>query len=431
MNAREAAVDTLTAVDREGAYSNLEIRRALSRKFFVDEDKRLYVNLVYGTLQNRLYLDWILEKFVDSGKKIQPVVREILRMSIYQLVFLDRIPAYAVINEAVEITGRRQRRARGFVNGVLRNFARHPEAAEISGDYFDNEKDYLSVRYSIPVGIVHQYFRAYGADKAVKIISRLNEAPPLFLRVNTLKTNREKLIDELKSQGIEAVPGKMSDAAVKISDYSAGESVENLVSFRKGWITVQDEGAMKIVECLDPKPGDSVLDMCAAPGGKTTHMAELMKNTGSITARDVYDSRIALIEETADRMGISIITAEKADGQILKDEDIGRFDKILLDAPCSGTGIIRRKPEIRYAGTKKARREIRAVQRKFLANALEMLKSGGELVYSTCTVDPAENQELIDAVCAGRDDLTVGRGNYTDPLEDGCDSFFYCKIKKH
>lgn len=435
MNPREQAVDTLLRINREGAFSNLETREVLSRIAFSDEDKGLYINLVYGTLQNQLYLDYILSQLSTQPlKKIHPVVLTILRTAAYQIYFLDRIPHYAIVDEAVTLTGRRQKRAKGFVNGVLRNLLRQKEElGTLSQEDFDNEKDYLTTRYSIPLWIVHKYFEAFGPEKAMTILPQMNDTPPFTIRTNTLKGSREDLIHALAEVGIRAEPGLYSPLALNLKGAEAlGASLRKFPLFAKGSFTVQDQGAMICVDLLAPKPGEVVLDLCAAPGGKTTHMAQLMENSGQIIARDVYPSRLKLVEETARRLGITTITTEEADGTRLKEADLARFDRILLDAPCSGTGIIRRKPEIRYHGDKKERKSLRTIQKAMLDNAWAMLKPGGTLVYSTCAVNADENEGQIKALLQAHPDLhllpeTMG---YTDLTMDGCDSFFHAKLVK-
>lgn len=434
MNPREQAVETLLRVNREGAYSNLEIRKVLSRHLFTPADERLYLNIVYGTLQNRLYLDDVLKGYTQNGRKIDPDVLEILRSALYQLAFLDRIPPYAVVDEAVNLCGRRQPRAKGFVNGVLRAYLRRPvKPADFDFNSYDNEKEALSLRYSIPLWIVHKYFEVYGREEAPEILSCLNDTPPLFIRVNTLKMDRQALTDALAGEGVETQPGTLSPDCLRVIDpRQFAHGIAGSLLYKAGAFTVQDQGAMAVAERLAPRPGESVLDMCAAPGGKTTHLAQLMENRGIIIARDVYANRLELVEAAASRLGAIIIQTECGDGTADIPADHNRYGRILLDAPCSGLGIIRRKPEIRYLGDKTSRKAIRQIQWALLRRAWDYLKPGGTLVYATCTVDPDENERQVQSLLKERENAVLDAQGYTytSPMDDGCDGFFMCGIHK-
>ncbi|WP_195267007.1 16S rRNA (cytosine(967)-C(5))-methyltransferase RsmB [Eubacterium sp. 1001713B170207_170306_E7] len=437
MKIREQAVKTLLRVSCEGAYSNLETKKVLSESHYKEEDRGLYLNIVYGTLQNKLYLDYLLKKHVSKNlNKLDPEVLEILRMTVYQIYFLDKIPSYAAVNEAVEITGKLRPKARGFVNGVLRNVLRGRDAdAAFDFSSFSNEKEALSVRYSIPVWIIHKYYETYGARQAEAIIPLLNEKPPFTIRVNTLKLDRHTLAQKLSEQGIDCAEGKLDSDALHLSRLGSFESqVQRDPLFTAGCFMIQDQGAMMAARLLAPQKKDRVLDMCAAPGGKTTHLSQIMDNEGTIIARDIFDSRLKLIEETAERLGIRNIETQKTDGCIFRPEDREAFDRILLDAPCSGLGIIRRKPEIRYTVTREARKELTRIQRQLLDHAVLYLKPGGTLVYCTCTVNRDENEGQIERVLREYPFMKVApgemNGRHTSPLDDGCDGFFMAKLKK-
>ena len=436
MKARAQAVETLLRILREGAYSNLETRRVLSKGRLSVEDRGLYLNIVYGVVQNLYYLDDIIGRFVNRKlSQLDAEVLMILRTAVYQLVFLDKVPDYAVVNEAVEMTGRR---ARGFINGVLRNMLRNRDTLEnFDATRFRNEKDALSVRYSLPLWIVHKYYEAYGARQAEAIIPMLNARPPFTIRVNTLKTDREALIRDLEALGIETAPGRLDEDALHLKQLGIFEGeIQKSELFLQGHFTIQDQAAMMAARALRPMPGEQVLDLCAAPGGKTTHLAQLMDNRGHIVARDVTDSRLALIDETAVRLGVKIIETQKADGTVFVPGDAGRYDAILLDAPCSGLGIVRRKPEIRYGMDKQARRALVTIQAALLDNAAAYLRPGGRLVYSTCTVNGDENERQVRKFLARHpemaclSDLDNKNTLYTNPLKDGADGFFICALQK-
>lgn len=439
MKIREQAVKTLLRVEKEGAYSNLEIKKVLGESHYKEEDRGLYLNIVYGTLQNKLYLDYLLKKHVSKDlNKLDAEVLEILRTAVYQIYFLDKIPAYAAVNEAVGMTGKMKPKAKGFVNGVLRNVLRSKEKDAVFDPLsFSNEKEALAIRYSIPVWIIHKYYETYGAERAEKIIPALNEKPPFTIRVNTLKIDRQTLEEKLSAQGILCAAGKLDSDALHLSHLGSFESqVQRDPLFTAGYFMIQDQGAMKAARLLAPERDDRVLDMCAAPGGKTTHLSQIMENQGAVIARDIFDSRLRLIEETAGRLGISNIETQKTDGCIFRPEDREAFDKVLLDAPCSGLGIIRRKPEIRYTITKKDRKELTRIQRTLLDHAVQYLKPGGTMVYCTCTVNSDENEKQIERILTEypfmQMETVCGEKAmfHTSPLEDGSDCFFMAKLKK-
>lgn len=440
MTIREQALETLLRIDYEGAYSNLEIRQVLSKQSMKDEDRRLYLNIVYGCLQNQLYLDYIImQNSSRTVKKLHKEVSEILRMAIYQLYFLDKIPAYAIVNESVKLAARIQPQAKGFINGVLRNIIRKIETdgKAFRFESWSNEKEALSIRYSVPLWIVHKYYETFGKQTAEAIIPLLNERPPFTIRCNTLKTTRADLLEQFKKLGVEAVPGLLSPEAVQLHNLGVFEnSITENALFREGFFAIQDQAAMLAVERLNPEPGQRVLDMCAAPGTKTTYLSQRMNNSGEIIGRDVFASRLKLISQAARRMHCTNITLQLQDGCELLSQDREAFDKILLDAPCTGLGVIRRKPEIKYHSTKEGRRELVKTQEKLLENAAFYLKPGGELLYSTCTINKDENEHQIAKLLKKCPDLKIIPDvngydyTYTSLLQDGCDAFFMCLLKK-
>lgn len=438
MNVRKQAVKTLLRVHQEGAYSNLEVKTVLAHPEIKAEDRGLYLNIVYGVLQKQIYLDYLLNRMVKKNiHQLDQVVLEILRTAYYQLFFLDRVPDYAVVNESVKLAGKMAPRARGFVNGVLRNTLRHKATLSFDPNAFADKKEALSVECSVPAWIIEQYIENFGWNDAVKILKRMDQQPPFTIRVNTLKITKEKLKQLLKNEEIEVLDGQLSPDALmlkKINRFSQG--IEKHDFYQKGFFSIQDQGAMLTAELLNPRKGETILDMCAAPGGKTTHLSQLMKNTGRIIARDVFDSRIDLIKQTADRLGTTNICAEKADGMIFDSGQAEQFDRILLDAPCSGLGIIRRKPEIRYTMNQDMSQSLKAIQRRLLDNAVQYLKPGGVLVYSTCTVGKSENEaqiyDLLERFPNMVLDQQVGEKGmlHTSPLNDNCDAFFMARLKK-
>ncbi len=439
-NIRKLALETLLKIDYDGAYSNLEIKSTLQRFPLKDEDRRLYLNIVYGCLQNQIYLDYLItQQSSRPVKKLHKAVSEILRIAIYQLYFLDKIPNYAIVNESVNLAAEIQPQAKGFINGVLRNIMRkiQKDGKVFKFENWDNEKEALAIRYSLPLWIVHKYYEVYGVKNAEAMIPMLNEKPPFTVRCNTLKTSPEQLIKDLQQAGVEAIPGRLSPNAVHLTNLGIFESnIENSRLYRDGHFLIQDQAAMLTAERLNPKPGDRVLDMCAAPGGKTTHLSQLMNNQGQIIGRDVYASRLKLIEQSIKRLGCTNISLEDQDGCKFSLTDEASFDKILLDAPCTGLGVVRRKPEIKYHSSKEGRKALVEMQATLLENAVKYLKPEGELLYSTCTINKDENENQIKKLLVKFPQLQIipdQNGNdftYTSPLMDGCDSFFMCLLKK-
>lgn len=440
MNIRKLALETLLKIDYDGAYSNLEIKRTLLRFPIKDEDRRLYLNIVYGCLQNQIYLDYLIKQQSSRPvNKLHKEISEILRIAIYQLYFLDKIPNYAIVNESVNLAAEIQPQAKGFINGVLRNIMRKIESGgkEFKFENWDNEKEALSIRFSVPLWIVHKYYEVFGVEKAESIIPLLNEKPPFTVRCNTLKTSKKQLLQDLQDLGVDTVPGNLSPNAVHLTNLGIFESnIENSHLYRDGHFLIQDQAAMLTVERLNPKPGNRVLDMCAAPGGKTTYLSQMMDNDGQIIGRDIYASRLKLVEQSMQRLGCTNIILEDQDGCDFSQVDEASFDKILLDAPCTGLGVVRRKPEIKYHSTKEGRKALVKIQATLLENAVRYLKPGGELLYSTCTINKDENENQINKLLVKFPQLQIipdDNGNdytYTSPLMDGCDSFFMCLLKK-
>ncbi|WP_058829812.1 MULTISPECIES: 16S rRNA (cytosine(967)-C(5))-methyltransferase RsmB [Paenibacillus] len=388
--AREVALDVLTGVEQEGAYSNLELNRRLQQAGLSASDVGLTTELVYGTVARRNTLDYFLNKFVQKGTaKLQPWVRSLLRMSVYQLVYLDRVPDHAVVSEAVTIAKRRGHQGiSGMVNGVLRSMLREPDKLRIPDDLSAEER--ISLEHSHPQWLVKRWIKQYGADTAEAICKANNEPPAVSVRVNTTMTSRDQLLDEMVAKGIDAVPSPVSPYGIVVR---SGGNMALTSWYTDGLLSVQDESSMLVAEAVAPEPGMTVLDCCAAPGGKTAHMAELMKDRGRIVANDLHAHKHQLIREQANRLGLDAVETVTGDALDLKERYApASFDRILLDAPCSGFGVIRRKPDLRWSKTAEDVRDITQLQHELLDSVAGLLKLGGILVYSTCTIEPDENE---------------------------------------
>lgn len=381
---REKVAQILTDIEKDDTYLQLALKKELDT--LEAKDKGFANELIYGTIKWRLRLDYVLEQFSKTPvKKMKPFVRQLMRMSVYQILFLDKVPASAAINEAVKIMHKRKMsNLSGFVNGVLRNIDRNK--SEIT---YPN----LSVYYSIPEWIITRWMKYYGEMETKAICESLSQRARVCIRINTLKTTKDKVKALLSEEGITVLEEGFLPESLYIH---APNGIHHSPSFKAGLWTVQDESAMLVGHVLGPEKGDEILDVCSAPGGKTVHLAELMQNEGHIIGADIHEHKIELIEKNAKRLGASIVEGRLQDGMLINEDWKEKFDKILLDAPCSGLGIIKRKPDIRYAKDEMAIRDINNIQRKLLKNAINYLKKDGILVYSTCTLTQEENQNMVE-----------------------------------
>ncbi|MEC0090052.1 16S rRNA (cytosine(967)-C(5))-methyltransferase RsmB [Paenibacillus macquariensis] len=393
LTARELAMDVLTRVEQEGAYSNLQLNAGLQRASLIREDAALATELVYGSIARLNTLDYFLRPFVSKGMdKLQPWVRSLLRMSLYQLMYLDRIPPHAVVNEAVNIAKSRGHQGiSGMVNGVLRSVIRGKDDLILPEGLTPLER--ISLEQSHPRWLVKRWIKQYGEQTAEAICAANNEPPSISVRVNTTMISREKLLQEMSEHGMEVIPSPLTSVGILVK---SGGNMALTDWYRDGFLSVQDESSMLVGEAVGSKPGMRVLDCCAAPGGKSVHIAELMKDDGVVIANDQYPHKEKLIREQAERLGLDSIETTVGDALNLGDKYAeASFDRILLDAPCSGLGVIRRKPDLKWTKTTADIEEIASLQYEMLEKISPLLKVGGILVYSTCTIEPQENEEMI------------------------------------
>ncbi|WP_144556682.1 16S rRNA (cytosine(967)-C(5))-methyltransferase RsmB [Bacillus pumilus] len=441
-NVREVALDALIKLEQNQAYSNLLLQSVMKDKDLADQDKPLLTELVYGTLQNKLALDYMLAPFVKKPQKVAPWVMQLLRMSLYQMVYLEKIPDRAAIHEAVELTKKRGHKGiSSLVNGVLRSVQREGVPA------FDDIKDpvnRLSIETSHPLWLVQEWVQSYGFEEA-ESMCRIHLVPPKqTLRVNRIKTDRAALKQKLLDAGIETELGDLSEDALKLMK----GSIVSTSSFQEGYVTIQDESSMLVARALDPQPGETVLDACAAPGGKSTHIAERMNDEGQIVSLDLHEHKVKLIKQAAKRLNLTQIEAKALDARKAKEEySEASFDRILIDAPCSGFGVIRRKPDMKYTKSPEDSARLATIQQAILNETAPLLKPGGTLVYSTCTMDPTENQQVIHAFLQEHQDFEpdlslnerlpeqvapfVQNGSVQIlPHYFGTDGFFICSMRK-
>ena len=388
-NVRDAALSILMEINQHQAYSNLLLNRTIKKYRIEAKDRGLLTELTYGTLQHRMALDYYLEPFVRG--KLDDWVRELLRLSLYQIVYLTKIPPHAVVHEAVEIAKRRgHKRIAPTVNGILRNVMRQGVR---SLDELPEGTRKTALETSHPEWLIQRWTEQYGEAEAVAMAHENNNPAAITLRVNRTKATVEEVIGLLQSEGVEVRHGEVAPAALIPLK---GNPIQT-EAFRKGYVTIQDESSMLPALALDVSPGMRVLDMCAAPGGKTTHIAELMNDEGEVFAHDLHEHKLSLIRENADRLGLTSIQAKSGDSRKLAElYGPASFDRILVDAPCSGFGVIRRKPEIKYNKTEEDLAGLPIIQSELLDTAYELIKPDGVIVYSTCTVDAAENQEVAE-----------------------------------
>ncbi|WP_080840253.1 16S rRNA (cytosine(967)-C(5))-methyltransferase RsmB [Cohnella massiliensis] len=391
--ARETALNVLERVDREGAYSGLELNRTLNEAGLSRQDAALATEIAYGTIQRLNTIDYVLSDRVKGWpRKIEPWVRSLLRLSYYQLRFLDRVPAHAVVAEAVNIAKRRGHAGiAGLVNGTLRGLLRDGVAPSLPDGLDEAER--IALVHSYPLWLVRRWLAAYGAARTESLCAAGNEPPRASARVNRLRADRDRLLAEMAEAGIAAMPSKLSpDGIVAVRSGSLAATPW----YKDGLLTVQDESSMLVAAVADPRPGDRVLDCCAAPGGKTTQLAERMGDAGEVTANDIHAHKEALIREQAARLGLGSIRTMTGDALDLADRlPPLSMDVVLLDAPCSGLGVIRRKPEIKWNKRPEDIAALAGLQRRLLERASALVRPGGTLVYSTCTIAPEENEETI------------------------------------
>jgi len=404
--ARAVAARVLTRVETEGAFADLALDAELNRAEAGPRDAALATELVYGTLRWQRYLDWILAPHSRRPlAQLDPRPRALLRMTAYQLVHLERVPSFAAVNDAVSLA--RQRSRPGvpeFVNAVLRSFARRGAREREPAPPAD-PIEALAVRCSFPTWLARRWVERYGADEASALMRSLNERPPLTLRANTMSIDRDALAARLRDEDqVDTTPTRYAPEGLIASH---GGRPGAWRSFADGAFAVQDESSLLVARLLDPKSGDTVVDACAAPGTKTTHLAQLMDNRGRIHAFDPQPARLALVGEACARLGVTIVDIHDGTVETLAPRFDAACDAVLVDAPCTNLGVLRRNPEVKWRRQPADIAASAVRQRAILAAAATLLKPGGRLVYATCSLEPEENEAVVSALLAERDDFVV------------------------
>ena len=391
---RAIALEILMEITQEQEYSHLVIRNALDKVQYLPKQDRAFINrLVEGTLEYMLRIDYILNQYSNvKVNKMKPVIRNILRSGVYQLLFMDSVPDSAACNEAVKLAQKKGFYSlKGFVNGVMRNISREKEHI-VYPDREKNLEEYLSVWYSMPQWIVSRWMQAYGPQVTEQMLQEFLKDRPTTVRCQLYQLDQEMTIQSLKKQNVTVEPAPYLPYAYYLSDYS---HLAGLKSFVMGRIVAQDISSMLVAEIADPQKGDYIIDVCAAPGGKSLHVADKMQGFGHVDARDLTDYKVGLIRENIQRVHAINVEAQRKDATILDKESIGKADIVLADVPCSGLGVMGKKTDIKYRVTEERIQELTVLQKQIIHNVSSYVKPGGTLIYSTCTITSEENQENV------------------------------------
>lgn len=412
---RQIVLEILLKYKQENSYLNLTLNTYFSRYKLTRENKDFITRVVYGTVQNLLYLEYMLQPYLNG--RVKTYEKMLLLMSLYQHYFMDSIPDYAIVNEAVNMAKKKKgMKTAQFINAVLKNaFAIQPSLEHL------DEIERLSIETSHPLWMIKMFIKQYGLENTKKICLVNNEVPNKTARVNTLKITRDEFLkDENFKKGL------LSEDAV----YYQGANIAETTYFKEGIVTIQDESSQMVARLLNPQANEYVLDMCCAPGSKTSHLAAMMNNQGRIDAYDLYEHKIPLVNSQMARLGVSIVNVKAHDSTTLKDlYPADCFDKILCDAPCSGLGVMARKPEIKYHDSS-SMDEIMKIQENLLENAYVLCKKGGSIIYSTCTLNKKENEKQIESFINKHPQMIIIEEKTILPFEYHSDGFYMCLLEK-
>lgn len=384
---RELILGILLEVTRDGEYSHIALRNVLNKYQYLDKKERAFITRVTeGTLEHMIELDYIINQFSKvKVNKMKPVIRNILRSAVYQMKYMDSVPNSAACNEAVKLATKKGfSNLKGFVNGVLRSIERSLETLVLPDD--------LSIRYSMPEWILNQWFQCYDRDTVETMLRDFQEEKPTTIRCNLNRMEKKALMKSLENEGVQVKEHPYLTYALQISGY---DYLGDLESFQKGAFYVQDISSMLVSHIAEPKDDDVVIDVCAAPGGKALHMAELLNGSGHVEARDLTDYKVSLIQENILRSGMKNIEAVRWDAKVLDEQSIAKADIVVADLPCSGLGVLGKKTDLKYKMTEQTQNELVELQRKILSKVKEYVKPEGILVYSTCTIHAKENMENV------------------------------------
>lgn len=442
---RSIALEILMEITQEKEYSHIAIRNALNKiRYYPKQDRAFLNRLVEGTVEYMVQIDYVLNQYSSvKVNKMKPVIRNILRSGVYQLLFMDSVPDSAACNEAVKLAQKKGfYNLKGFVNGILRTVSREKDHITFP----DRERDlsnHLSIRYSMPLWLVERWLGQFGPDVTERMLQDFLVDHPLTVRCQRYRMNPEMTLNSLRQQGVTVTKAPYVEDAWYLSDY---EELEGLKSFVMGRIAIQDVSSMLVGEAAAPKKGDIVIDLCAAPGGKSIHVADKMEGYGHVSARDLTDYKVELIRENIHRMQMINVTAEKRDATILDRESVESADIVLADLPCSGLGVIGKKTDMKYRVTPDRIQELALLQKQMLHHAASYVKPGGVLIYSTCTITPEENEQNVQwflenypfeaesldpYLCEELHSETTAKGwLQLLPGVHQCDGFFLARLRK-
>lgn len=431
INTREIVLQILLEVMEKGSFSHLVLKNVLDKYAYLDKTDRNFIKrLSEGVIERGIELDYVIDQFSKTKvKKMKPMIRNILRMGVYQIIYMEKVPDNAACNEAVKLAQAHQFASlKGFVNGVLRNIARNREKI-VYPDQKEAPLQYLSVVYSMPEWICKMWLTRFGFEKTERILTGLLERRPVTIRLNVQPEESAEVIDVLRGEGVTVTPVKELAYAYQIADF---DRVDLLPGFSNGKFMVQDLGSMLITHLAGISPGDNVIDVCGAPGGKALHAAFLTGEKGHVDVRDLSDYKVSLIEENLARTDFSNVTAKVWDATIEDADSIGKADVVIADLPCSGLGVIGRKADIKYRLKPEDIKEVSALQRTILSVVQSYVKPGGILMYSTCTLTEEENEKNAAWFCeqypfekTGERTLFPG---VWEENPDGTDGFFMARF---
>lgn len=428
VNERELVLDMLLQITRDGEYSHIVIKNVLDKYQYLDKRERAFITrVVNGTLERMIEIDYIINLFSKvKVNKMKPLIRTILRSSVYQMKYMDSVPDSAICNEAVKLAGKRGFvNLKGFVNGVLRNISRNLDKIN-----YPDEKDkvsYLSVKYSLPEWLVKQWLNVYDEETVKTIGSAFLEEKPLTVRFNERKIKKEDLVGILKKEGVTVGEVPEIPCALYLSGY---DHLSVLPSFCEGLYQVQDLSSMQVALWSEVKEGDQVLDVCAAPGGKSIHIAELLNGTGHVEARDLTEYKVDLLRDNIERSGLTNIEAVCQDATVYDPDKKKSADIVIADLPCSGLGVLGKKPDLRYKMNEKTEADLVELQRKILSVVKDYVKPDGKLLYSTCTIHREENEGNVEWFLKEYPEFELVKDKQMIPGKDAGDGFYIAIIKR-
>ena len=429
LNVREACLKSLVNYERDRKYSNIELSEAVDRYDFSELDRGFFTKLFYGVIEKKLTLDYYISCLCDKKTKIDPVILNILRMGLYQILYMEKVPDNAACNESVELAKKsnpNNSKIGGFVNAVLRNFIRRKEELTQNIEKINGLYKRLEIKYSFSYDIIKIWKESYGIEITEKLLAASENKPNLTITVNTLKVSRDEYLDKLNSLGIKAEKTELSEYGINIF---GDMPVKKIYGFEEGLFFVQDEASQICAFDTESKEGDLIIDCCSAPGGKSLFMAQMMNNKGRIICFDLHKHRLSLIEKSATRLGIDIIETYEHDAAVPSEitKDL-KADVVLCDIPCSGLGVVNKKPEIKYKSIEEINK-LPEIQYKILNICSDYVKSGGILLYSTCTLNKKENEEVAEKFLNEHKNFICENIKTFFPFERKIDGFFLVKMR--